>query len=213
MYALALNEQGVVISRQFYEELNTQFAVNEIEVDWNTFLKADSIAPVKYIDGVIVPFEKPSSCYVWVNNEWVVDAGLLAEARSKRWLLLKQYRDAIKQKGVNVNGFWFHTDDGSRIQFLQLERKAEKVLANGGTSSTVLTVMTLQGESPINNWKTMSGARTAMTVDIAQKLPLAVELLDALCFGVCDYHLLVINNSLDPDNYNFMTLWPTVYTG
>lgn len=130
----------------------------------------------------------------------------VAEKRAVQWEAIKAERDRRKAAGVKVGDNWFHSDDGSRIQWIGLKDQARDVLAAGGTTSTVLQRL---GRNIM--WKTMSGAFVPATVGLAFAVVEAVGDLDAAAFGAAEQHRAAMEASADPAAYDLSTGWPLVY--
>lgn len=131
--------------------------------------------------------------------------------KSKVWELIKEYRDTRKFKGIYVSSKWFHNDPDSRTQWLGLKDKARDALANGGTTSTVLTILhPTYGNVPIS-WTTMDGSSITVTVQLAFDVVEKTGDLDGVLYGIGQYHKGQLYASATPETYDYTTLWPTVY--
>jgi len=133
----------------------------------------------------------------------------LQTARDAKWEEIKAERDRRKDGGILVSGNWFHSDTGSRIQWLGLDRQAEKVLNSGGNTATVLQKL---GQNVL--WKPMgTGARVPVTVQLAFDVVTGVGDLDAVLFYVAEQHKTAMLASPDPHLYDFSAGWPAQFTG
>lgn len=122
------------------------------------------------------------------------------------WQHIKAHRDAVKTGGVLVAGKWFHTDDSSRIQYLGLDKMAEKALAAGGNDATPLQY----GGTTIQ-WKTMDGSFVPMTVGLAQDVIAAVAGLDFVSFAAAEQHRAAMIASGNAADYDYSVGWPASY--
>lgn len=156
---------------------------------------------------------------VYENIQWestiiskeTLDGLLLNTIRSNIWEEIKAYRDKRKFLGIYVSGSWFHNDSDSRTQWLGLKDKARDVLANGGTSTSVLTINHPQyGIVPIQ-WFTMSGALVTVTVQLAFDIVEKTGDLDGVLYGIGQYHRAQLYSSPTPETYNYKVGWPPVY--
>lgn len=129
----------------------------------------------------------------------------LSVARELKWNEIKAERDRRKYLGVKVGEYWFHTDDPSRIQFLGLARKADKIELIGGNMETPFSG---PGPGGILVWKTIKGDMTPMTPLLAQQVVAATEILDIEVFAVAEYHRAAMLTSNNPASYNFYAGWP-----
>lgn len=126
-----------------------------------------------------------------------VFAGVLAvptvdEQRAAKWLEIKAARDRRKAGGVQVGGYWFHSDDASRIQQIGLVMMGANIPAG------------LQ-------WKTMSGEFVTMTPELAQQIFDAVATHDQAAFAVAEQHCAAMEVSDGPANYDYSAGWPPIY--
>lgn len=123
-----------------------------------------------------------------------------AARKASGWEAIKTARDRCKNGGVQVGGFWFHTDNDSRIQQMGLVMLGVNIPAG------------LQ-------WKTMaknpdgSAIYVAMTRDLANQVFLAVAALDQAAFAKAEEHRIAMEAAPDPSAYNWASGWPVVYTG
>ena len=119
------------------------------------------------------------------------DVPPIAQVRLDKWEQIKASRDQRKDGGVLVNGKWFHTDTGSRIQQLGL---------------------VLMGASvPAVAWKTMDGTFTTMSQPLAGQIFQAVAALDMALFAAAETHREAMEASDRPDLYDFSANWPAYF--
>lgn len=126
--------------------------------------------------------------------------------REARWEAVKAERTHRVNGGVIVAGHWYHTDVDSRVQHMRLDAKAAALLADGGSTEDVLAV----AGHPVY-WKTLSNGLVPMTAGLAQAIPVAIEVLDALAFARAETLRTQIETSSDPDSIDITTGWPSTY--
>ena len=140
---------------------------------------------------------------IWVSGDAIpsqetLDADCLALVQSKTWKAIQADRDTRKFSGITVSGYWFHTDNSSRIQYLGL------VMMGTSMPSGIM-------------WKTMTGAFVEMTPTLAMAIFMQVATQDMATFAVAEAHHANMLASADPGNYDFYSVdtvppWPVVYT-
>lgn len=146
-----------------------------------------------------------------IPEKTVLDNLLSDAVKNKIWEDIKTHRDLRKFKGIFVSNKWFHNDANSRTQWLGLKDKARDALANGGTTSTVLTILhPIYGVVPIS-WTTMDGTSIYVTVQLAFDVVEKTGDLDGILYGLGQYHKGQLYASNTPETYNYTTLWPAVY--
>lgn len=146
-----------------------------------------------------------------IPSKETLDNLLGTATKAKIWEDIKAYRDTRKFKGLFVSNKWFHNDADSRTQWLGLKDKARDALANGGTTSTVLTINHPQyGAIPIS-WTTMDGTGIVVTVQLAFDVVNKTGDLDGILYGIGQYHKGQLYASSTPETYNYKTLWPAIY--
>ena len=121
-----------------------------------------------------------------------IAAGAITCARNDKWEQIKNRRDRGKAGGVKVGMKWFHSDDGSRIQQMDLVMMGASIPAN------------LQ-------WKTMDGSFITMAQSLASQIFQAVAASDQSIFAVAEGHRAAMEASADPSVYDYSTGWPKVY--
>lgn len=132
----------------------------------------------------------------------------LGARREAVWEAVKAERKRRVSGGVQVAGHWYHTDVDSRVQHMRLDAKAAALLADGGSVEDVLTV----AGQPVY-WKTLSNGLVPMTAGLAQAIPAAIEVLDALAFARAEALRTQIEASEDPESIDISTGWPAIYEG
>jgi len=108
------------------------------------------------------------------------------------WYRIKAERDMRKAGGVKVNGYWFHSDDASRIQQIALTM--------------------LKTTFPPNlQWKTMTGEFITMSHELAVLVFQTSIASDTVIFAIAENHRKQMLESGDPESYNFSGGWPMTY--
>lgn len=130
----------------------------------------------------------------------------LTERRAAVWEQVKAERTRRVNGGAQVSGHWYHTDVDSRVQHMRLDAKAAALLAGGGSVEDVLTV----AGQPVY-WKTLSNGLVPMTAGLAQAIPVAIEVLDALAFARAETLRAQVEASEEPEAIDITTGWPAVY--
>lgn len=136
----------------------------------------------------------------------------LEKVYSPIWEQITAERDGRKSGGVEVAGFWFHTDPDSRIQFLGLKDTARDQLANGDARDAPLIL----GGQPII-WKTMvkdangEAIYVPLTIQFAIDIVEAVKALDAINFVVAEQHRAAMEAAEDPTKYDFSGNWAPTF--
>lgn len=193
----------------------------------NTYIPPQPTA--EYMDGLkydivqeVVPEPKPFVDYirngieltdgiwyqVWQEQPWQQDRidEFIREERMNMIEIIKTERDARVNGGVFVNGNWFHSDTPSRIQWLGIKDTARDMLAAGGTVNDKIK---LGGRDLM--WKTMSGDFVPVTIQLALDVVQANKELDAAVFTRAEEHRTLVNASLEPGKYNYLSGWPARY--
>jgi len=94
--------------------------------------------------------------------------------------------------GYQVDGKWFHSDMLSRNQQIGLVMLGDNIPAG------------LQ-------WKTMDGTFIDMTPELANKIFIAASISDTNIFQVSEQHILNVENSPNPFDYDYLTDWPPIF--
>lgn len=102
--------------------------------------------------------EAPSQYHVWdsLTRSWLID---MSATHSSIWKLIQKERDRRKYAGVQANGYWFHSDDASRIQQMALSMMGVAMPAG-------------------IQWKTMAGDFVEMSPELANQILAAVAAND-----------------------------------
>lgn len=127
-----------------------------------------------------------------------LEDAILTETRISVWTVIKAERDRRQANGVKVTwqgtDYWFHSDNGSRIQQIAL------VIFGSNLPSNIM-------------WKTLGGSFVEMTPALAQAIFSASVIQDMAIFTVAETHKAQMMASLTPAEYDFSTGWPPTYTG
>lgn len=124
-----------------------------------------------------------------------LDAWILEASKTHMWRHIQAEREKRKYGGVEVNGYWFHSDDSSRIQQLGL------VMMGASLPTGIM-------------WKTMNNSFVQMTPTLAGQIFQAVAAKDIAIFTVAEQHRAAMNASADPITYDYMNgnpAWPLMY--
>ena len=128
-------------------------------------------------------------------DQLTLDVLILQEHKNRGWKLIQAERDRRRAGGILINGYWFHTDDTSRIQYLGLVLMGQNLPAG---------IM----------WKTMSGTFIEMTPTLAVQIFQGIASKDTSIFTVAEQHKTALNASSTPMTYEYLTgspSWPTIY--
>ena len=120
---------------------------------------------------------------------------ILVLEKDRVWRLIQAERDRRRAGGILIGGYWFHTDDTSRIQYLGL------VIMGQSLPSGIL-------------WKTMTGAFVEMTPTLASQIFQGIATKDTAIFTVAEQRRAIVNASSTPATYDFLSgspTWPSIY--
>jgi hypothetical protein len=109
------------------------------------------------------------------------------------WEAIKIERDRRQKDGVKVGEFWFHSDSDSRIQQLAL------VMMGANMPAGIA-------------WKTLSGAFTTMTPQLAAQIFQAEAASDIALFAHAEALNAQLQASEDPASFNVLAGWPTSFS-
>jgi hypothetical protein len=132
----------------------------------------------------------------------------LQDRRDAAWVRVKAIRTTVEDGGALAGGHWFQTDTASRIKLMRLDTKATAALALGGSPTDVLTV----AGNPVA-WKSAENVLVPMTIELAQAITLAVEVLDAQAYGHAEQLRAQIMASETPESVDITAGWPAVFQG
>lgn len=180
-----------------YDVLTYEFAENPhgIPQTWPALLKEKDSQDV--LETNWIRFNSINDYDTYLANhsaEYEADkaAKLLAQQKIDMWQVIKEYRDNHQLRGFAVGGYWFHSDNQSRIKYLGLLLMGAGIPAN------------LQ-------WKTMSGSFVTMTQTLAGQIFATVAAFDSAAFINAEVHKVQMQASNDPLNYDYTTGWPATY--
>ena len=127
----------------------------------------------------------------------------LARARKLAQLteVIKAHRDERKNGGVFVDGYWFHTDAESRIQYLGLLERFSDAADD--------ELITFNGAAL--QWKTMSGAFTTLTRSLLARISAAIAELDVRLFACAESLIARAANEEDLSNFRWLEGWPQTF--
>lgn len=129
-----------------------------------------------------------------------VDAAMLNARREAVWEKLQKHRDWREQNTgtpVMVGGVqkWFHSDDPSKIKQLALVKAADL------------------NQMPADlQWKTMDRSFVLMTNEIAYAVYIEAMMMSTRIFAIAEQHRQGIMASTDPENYDWSTNWPQMFS-
>ncbi len=196
MYTLTLKPDNTVIASTFYEDENSIIGVDEVIVDWSSYVNAtqelELNTPLIYVDNTLSIAGAPTAYSSWVNFEWVTDSIKIQNAQDEIWTKIKNVRDYRKSSGVKVGDYWFHSDSESRIQQLGL------VIMGANIPPNLM-------------WKTLTGVFIVMTPTLAPQIFSATSSSDVAIFTIAEQHRAAMLASPDPLNYDYTTGWPPMF--
>lgn len=169
---------------------------------------------IRYSDGAYIPIAPGNTDYE-AYLAWAAVDGNVADPctnytpdaiKSRKWDDIKNQRDARKAGGVLVDGFWIHTDDSSRIQWLGIKDTArDSILAGGKMTDTVQ----MMGKDLI--WKTLDNQFVKVSNQLAYDVVQATKNLDAILFAQAEQKHTEVNSSTAPAMYDTTTGWNKTY--
>lgn len=163
-----------------------------------TFLLA-AIGVIDAVTGERIGLDSPR----WQEYEAWIAAGNVPEpvaavAPSREaliadlWGAVKERREQCKAGGVEVGGYWFHTDVESRLQWLGMR-------SEGGGLSIGLP------------WKTMSGAFVPITAQLVADVYAAIKSKEIAAFAHAEALRAELNAAPDPRTVSLDSGWPASY--
>jgi hypothetical protein len=108
------------------------------------------------------------------------------------WGAVKERREQCKAGGVEVGGYWFHTDIDSRLQWLGMRSEGESL-------SIGLP------------WKTMSGAFTPITAQLVADVYAAIKAKEIAAFARGEALRAALNAADDPREIDIAAGWPASF--
>lgn len=171
---------------------------------WETTDTPENLTPTE--DWVIDPiFSDEPACKEVGPANWIytgniispktsqdIAAAELLVIKTEMWYKIQTERDRRRIGGVQVGGYWFHSDDASRIQQLGL------VMFGANMPTGIM-------------WKTMTGSFVEMSPTLAQQIFSAVASSDMAIFAKAEEHRVLMNASQHPESYDYLTGWPLIY--
>jgi hypothetical protein len=174
--------------------INQDLVVDDVVYSAGSLLNAelrDQLGIIEIADPV-----RPDDRIYWIIEN---DDGTYSTTEKPRdlttpivWSSIQAKRDRVKVGGVKVNGFWFHTDSDSRIQFIGIKTLGAN-FPNG--------VM----------WKTMSGELVEMTLPLVDDVISATASLDISAHVNAENHKALMEKSKNPFEYDFSSGWPETF--
>lgn len=128
----------------------------------------------------------------------------LQDRQAAAWERIKAERESRSNSGVLVDGYWFHSDWHSRIQYLGLKDDAKDTDERLDTD-----VLAIDGENVL--WKTMSGEFAPMTGKRVKDIVTAVKVLDKRMFKSAETHRTMMEATAHPETYDYSEGWPERY--
>ena len=178
---------------QWANQQQTAVLINgTISVPWPCQTWHREAIEARLAAGNVINEPQPSPYHALVDGAWVLDRDAAAAVM---WERIKEHRDRLKSGGVLVDGYWFHSDDPSRIQQLGL------VLMGANLPAFPAGIM----------WKTLSGAFVEMTPELATKIFNTLVQTDTTNFAVAEQHRLAMEQVDDPLAYDYSAGWLLVY--
>lgn len=114
--------------------------------------------------------------------------------RAQQWERIKAERDRRKFAGFQVGAEWFHSDPDSRTQQLMLYTKA------------------VSGKPvPAVPWKTLGGAFTPMSAELAEAIGDAAAAHDIALFARAEALRAEVMAAEDPGAVDILAGWPAVF--
>ena len=137
--------------------------------------------PPQFIDG------KFHETYEVIDKSETEKAEIKQAAQMSMWQLIQSKREEEKQKGVSVNGFQFHGDDASRIQYLGMAQIGDNM-------------------PPGIMWKTKTGAFVEMSPLLVSQIIGAIAYGDSQIFMVAEAHKAAMLEMDNPFDYD-LSVW------
>ncbi|WP_118777653.1 DUF4376 domain-containing protein [Neisseria lactamica] len=141
---------------------------------------------------------RPSDYHEWDGKEWKISkdaaARKKAEAVAAVWEKIKQKRHQNLRGGVYVEsvGKWFHNTDEARQQYTFMR--------------------TLPQLPPDLQWKTMDGGFVNLTRPLLDELSLKLLADEQQDFANAERHRVLMEQSDDPESYDYSDGWTENYS-
>ena len=175
------------------------------------------IGILRIADGANIPLAEGNRDYQdyldWVAQDNTADPDpyySIDVIRERKWIEIKDQRDARKSGGVKVavggTDYWFHTDDASRIQWIGVKDSARDILTAGGSMTDIVRIL---GQNLV--WKTLSGAFVEVTCQVAFDVVQATKNLDAILFATAETKRAALNTIDHPEAFDTVSGWNKTY--
>lgn len=142
----------------------------------------------------------PSDTHIWNDDlkEWEVCEKLVEEKHTTQtnevWEEIKELRLKASYTGVEVDGYWWHTDLNSRMKYDELAR---------------LLTLDLFPENEL--WRTMDGTEVTLTLDLFKKINKAIYEKTKHDFNNAEKLLAEAKKLNNPKEQNITTGWSAGY--
>lgn len=175
------------------------------------------LAPIGSVD-TEVPEVPENHTARWINNNWVFEQipesepeaePTLNELKAKLWEMVKWVRSHYEYGGVNVNGYWFHTDTESRIKHTNMDLDAKFAIADGALPTDSFKIAGY--DIP---WTTMANTSVMLTNELVMSVATAIKILDLQIYPYSQSLRTQINNAEskeDLEQINIWTGWPQTF--
>ena len=180
-----------------YDILTYEFAENpnNIPINWPAKLQENNSENPLAANWIRFNSISDYNDYIALHSaeyEAYKNSKLLEQQKKYMWEQIKQYRDDNQLRGFLVDGYWFHSDNPSRIKYLGL------LMIGAGIPAGL-------------QWKTMGGTFVTMTQTLAAQIFSGVAAFDSAAFINAEVHKAAMQASNDPLNYDYTTGWPATY--
>lgn len=175
------------------------------------------LAPLGSIDASIPDIPEGYKAK-WVDNNWVFEQlpepeqppePTLSELKAKLWDLTKYVRSRYEYGGVQVNGYWFHTDTESRIKHTNMDMDAKAAIGSGALPTDNFEIAGY--DIP---WTTMANTSVVLTNELVMNVATAIKILDLLIYPYSQSLRAQIdsaNSKEDLEQINIWTGWPSTF--
>ncbi|HFC6396019.1 TPA: DUF4376 domain-containing protein [Neisseria polysaccharea] len=142
---------------------------------------------------------RPSEYHEWDGKKWKISKTAAARKKAAAvaavWEKIKQKRHENLRGGVYVEsvGKWFHNTDEARQQYTFMR--------------------TLPALPPDLMWKTMDGGFVSLTRALLDELSLKLLADEQQDFANAERHRVLMEQSDDPENYDYSDGWTENYPG
>lgn len=126
--------------------------------------------------------------------------------KARKWDDIKSQRDTRKSGGVLVDGFWIHTDDSSRIQWLSIKDTARDNIVGGAKMTDYVQML-----GKVLIWKTLDNQYIKVTNQLAYDVVQATKNLDAILFATAEQKRAELQATTAPERYDTSLGWNKTY--